>query len=157
MEKRGLIMMEKIKALWTKHREVLMYLIFGAMTTFVGWSVYYAVLLGGRAVFEIPAGETTSARYLALYTAAHIIQWVCAVLFAFFTNRTWVFPTKGKILREMLLFFAARLTTLGVEEVFLLIFATILQKEVMAVKVIGSLLVLVLNYVFSKRIVFRKP
>ncbi|MBE6699910.1 MAG: hypothetical protein E7584_06715, partial [Ruminococcaceae bacterium] len=61
-------MMEKIKALWKKHREVLMYLIFGVMTTVVGWSVYYAVLLGGRAIFEIPAGETTSARYFVLYT-----------------------------------------------------------------------------------------
>ena len=41
-------MIEKLKVLWAKYREVLMYLIFGVLTTFVGWGVYYAVLLGGR-------------------------------------------------------------------------------------------------------------
>ena len=76
-------MIAKVKSLCTKHREVLMYLIFGFLTTVVGWSVYYALLFGGRAIFDIPADETTSVRYLALYTAAQILQWVCAGLFAF--------------------------------------------------------------------------
>ena len=59
-------MIEKIKALCKKYREVLLYLIFGVMTTVVSWSVYYAVLLGGRALFDIPAEEITSGRYFAL-------------------------------------------------------------------------------------------
>ena len=126
---------------YKKHREALLYLFFGGLTTVVSWGSFY--------LFAYPFGLNEH--------IANILSWVAAVLFAFLTNRTWVFSAKGNPLREMLLFFAARLTTLGVEEVFLLIFATILQKEVMAVKVIGSLLVLVLNYVFSKRIVFRKP
>ena len=108
-------MIEKLKALWTKYREVLMYLIFGVMTTVVGWGVYYAVLLGGRGIFGIPAGETTSARYFALYTAAQIIQWVCAVLFAFFTNRAWVFTEADKstsVWKQLLPFAGGRVVRL---------------------------------------------
>ena len=108
-------MIDKIKALCKKYREVLMYLVFGVMTTFVGWGVYYAVLLGGRAIFDIPAGETTSARYFALYTAAQIIQWVCAVLFAFFTNRAWVFTEADKstsLWKQLVPFAGGRVVTL---------------------------------------------
>ena len=125
---------------YKKHREVLLYLFFGALTTAVSWGSFY--------LLHYPIGWNEH--------IANILSWVAAVLFAFLTNRTWVFSTKGNILREMLLFFTARLTTLGVEEIFLLIFATLLDKEAMPVKIVGSVLVLVLNYVFSKLIVFRK-
>ena len=47
-------MIAKVKSLCAKHREVLLYLIFGFLTTVVGWSVYYAILFGGRAIFGIP-------------------------------------------------------------------------------------------------------
>ena len=125
---------------YKKHREVLLYLFFGALTTAVSWGSFY--------LFHYPIGWNAH--------IANLLSWVAAVLFAFLTNRTWVFSTKGNVLREMLLFFAARLTTLGVEEVFLLVFTTLLEKEAMPVKIMGNLLVLTLNYVFSKLIVFRK-
>ena len=125
---------------YKKHREVLLYLFFGALTTAVSWGSFY--------LFHYPIGWNEH--------IANLLSWVAAVLFAFFTNRTWVFSARGNILREMLLFFTARLTTLGVEEVFLLVFTTLLEKEAMPVKIMGNLLVLTLNYVFSKLIVFRK-
>ena len=125
---------------YKKHREVLLYLFFGALTTVVSWGSFY--------LLHYPIGWNEH--------IANLLSWVAAVLFAFLTNRTWVFSAKGSFLREMLLFFAARLTTLGVEEVFLLVFTTLLEKEAMPVKILGNLLVLVLNYVFSKLIVFRK-
>ena len=125
---------------YKKHREVLLYLFFGALTTVVSWGSFY--------LLHYPIGWNEH--------IANLLSWVAAVLFAFLTNRTWVFSAKGSFLREMLLFFAARLTTLGVEEVFLLVFTTLLEKEAMPVKIVGNLLVLVLNYVFSKLIVFRK-
>ena len=72
-------------------REVLMYLLFGVLTTLVGWAVYFAIMIFGRLAFSIPNDDTSSAGYIALYTVAQVVQWVCAVLFAFFTNKKWVF------------------------------------------------------------------
>ena len=77
----------------TKYREIIMYLIFGVLTTLVGWAVYYGILAAGRAVFAIPTDDVSSGKYIAIYTAAQVIQWICAVLFAFFTNKKWVFTT----------------------------------------------------------------
>lgn len=125
---------------YKRYREGLLYLFFGALTTAVSWGSFY--------LFCYPFGWNEH--------IANLLSWVAAVLFAFFTNRTWVFAAKGNVLREILLFFAARLTTLGLEEVFLLIFTTLLGKEAMPVKIVGNLLVLILNYVFSKLVVFRK-
>lgn len=168
-------MIAKIRSLCTKHREVLMYLIFGVLTTFVGWGVYYAVLLGGRGIFDIPAGETTSARYFALYTAAQIIQWVCAVLFAFFTNRAWVFTEAEKstsLWKQLLPFAGGRVITLGLDYVITFgltlglgalipawTAAELLGKTVnlceLASKVVAAVVVIVCNYVISKLFVFK--
>lgn len=169
-------MIEKIKALWKKHREVLMYLIFGVMTTVVGWSVYYAILLGGRAIFDIPAGETTSARYFALYTAAQIIQWVCAVLFAFFTNRAWVFTEADKstsLWKQLVPFAGGRVVTLGLDYVITIgltlalgaliptwtaaeLFGKTVNLCELASKLVAAVVVIVCNYVISKLFVFKK-
>lgn len=169
-------MVEKIKALLTKYREVLMYLVFGVLTTFVGWGVYYAVLLGGRGIFDIPATETASARYFALYTAAQIIQWVCAVLFAFFTNRAWVFTEADKstsVWKQLLPFAGGRVVTLGLD--FVITFGLTLGLgalipawtsaqlfgktwnlcEIFS-KVVAAVVVIVANYVISKLFVFKK-
>ena len=168
-------MVEKMKALWAKHREVLMYLVFGVMTTVVGWGVYYAVLLGGRAIFGIPVEETASARYFALYTAAQIIQWVCAVLFAFFTNRAWVFTDADKSTswwKQLIPFAGGRVVTLGLDFVITLgltlglgalipawTAAELLGKtwnlcEIFS-KVVAAVVVIVANYVISKLFVFK--
>lgn len=168
-------MIEKIKALWTKHREMLMYLIFGFLTTVVGWSVYYAVLLGGRAILEIPVEETTSARYFALYTAAQIIQWVCAGLFAFFTNRAWVFTNADKsvsIWKQLVPFAGGRLVTLGLDYVITFGLTLALSALIPAwravellgktfnlceigSKLVAAVVVIVSNYIMSKWFVFK--
>ncbi|MBO7273422.1 MAG: GtrA family protein [Clostridia bacterium] len=169
------MMVEKLKALWAKHREVLMYLIFGVMTTFVGWGVYYAVLLSGRAIFDIPAEETASVRYFALYTAAQIIQWVCAVLFAFFTNRAWVFTDADKSTswwKQLLPFAGGRVVTLGLDFVITLgltlglgalipawtaaeLFGKTWNLCEIFSKVVAAVVVIVANYVISKLFVFK--
>lgn len=169
-------MIEKWKALWAKHREVLMYLIFGVMTTFVGWGVYYAVLLSGRAIFDIPVEETASVRYFALYTAAQIIQWVCAVLFAFFTNRAWVFTDADKSTswwKQLVPFAGGRVVTLGLDFVITLgltlglgalipawtaaeLFGKTWNLCEIFSKVVAAVVVIVANYVISKLFVFKK-
>ena len=152
-----------------------MYLIFGVLTTFVGWGVYYAVLLGGRGIFDIPAEETASVRYVALYTSAQIIQWVCAVLFAFFTNRAWVFTEAEKstsLWKQLLPFAGGRVITLGLDYVITFgltlglgalipawTAAELLGKTVnlceLASKVVAAVVVIVCNYVISKLFVFK--
>ena len=169
-------MIEKWKALWAKYREVLMYLIFGVMTTFVGWGVYYAVLLSGRAIFDIPVEETASVRYFALYTAAQIIQWVCAVLFAFFTNRAWVFTDADKSTswwKQLVPFAGGRVVTLGLDFVITLgltlglgalipawtaaeLFGKTWNLCEIFSKVVAAVVVIVANYVISKLFVFKK-
>ena len=157
-------------------REVVMYLVFGVLTTFVGWAVYFAIMLGGRAIFSIPNDDTTSGAYLGLYTAAQIIQWVCAVLFAFFTNRKWVFTEADKtkkILPQLVAFSGGRVITFGLDYVITLfggmalvslipalnsvtiVGITLNFNEVMA-KVAAAVVVIVCNYVFSKLFVFKK-
>ena len=168
-------MTQKIKALWAKHREVLMYLIFGFLTTVVGWGMYYVILFGGRAIFCIPAEETTSARYLALYTAAQLIQWVCAGLFAFFTNRAWVFTEADKstpLWKQLLPFAGGRVITLGLDYVITIGLTLVLGMLIpawtaaelfgktvnlceIASKFVASIAIIICNYIISKLFVFK--
>ena len=168
-------MLQKIKAFCTKHREVLMYLIFGFLTTVVGWSVYYLILFGGRALFEIPTGETASGRYFALYTAAQILQWVCAGLFAFFSNRAWVFTKADRsvsVWKQLLPFAGGRLVTLGIDYVITFgltlvlgvlipawtsanVFGKTINLCELASKLVASVVIIVTNYIISKKFVFK--
>ena len=169
-------MRDSLKGLLHRHREVISYLIFGVLTTVVGWGVYYLILLGGRAAFAIPPEEVTGLRYLTLYTAAQLIQWVCAVLFAFFTNRAWVFTDADKASspwRQLLTFSAGRLATLGLDYAITfgltlllgILFpawtsAAVLGKTLnlceIASKLAAAVAVIVCNYLISKLLVFRK-
>lgn len=168
-------MIAKVKSLCARHREVLMYLIFGFLTTVVGWSVYYVLLFGGRAIFDIPADETTSVRYLALYTAAQILQWVCAGLFAFFTNRAWVFTHADRsvsVWKQLVTFAGGRIITLGIDYVITfgltLALGALIPTWTAAVlwgrtfnlcelisKLVASVAVIISNYVVSKLFVFK--
>lgn len=124
-----------------RHREPLLYLFFGVLTTAISWVSFYLFC------YPLALGELI----------ANILSWIAAVLFAFFTNRTWVFAGKGeRLLPEMGRFFASRLTTLGLEELILFVFVTWLSFEAMLVKILGNVLVLVLNYLLSKFFVFIK-
>ena len=157
-------------------REIVTYLIFGVLTTAVGWAVYFAVMLGGKAVFSIPSDDTTSFKYIALYTAAQIIQWVCAVLFAFFTNRKWVFTDADKTKRifpQLLAFSSGRVITLVFDYIITLLGGLALSSllpslnsvsllgltlnlnEIIA-KLVAAVVVIVCNYIFSKLFVFKK-
>ena len=79
--------------------------------------------------------------------------------FAYFTNRTWVFrsaATGNALVKEIVLFFSARVTTLLIEEVLMWIFVMLLQYDSTVIKLVAQVVVLVLNYVFSKLFVFAK-
>ncbi len=129
--------------LYHRFREVWLYLCFGVLTTAVSWGSFYLLCY--------PLGWNE--------LVANILSWIAAVLFAFLTNRTWVFSelrAEDGFFREMLLFFGARLSTLAAEELILYIFVTRLSLSAMIVKMLGNIVVLVLNYFLSKCVVFRK-
>lgn len=139
----SLPLLRLLNPFYQKHREILLYLFFGAVTTAVSWVSFY--------LFRYPLGVHE--------LASNLISWVLAVLVAFVTNRIWVFSEEaadGGLFKQILLFFGSRVATLFVEEVIILVFVTWLAFDDMIIKIIGNLVVLVLNYILSKLIVFRK-
>ena len=156
-------------------REVLMYLLFGVLTTLVGWIVYFAIMIGGRILLDLPQEDTASGAYFALYTAAQLIQWVCAVLFAFFTNRKWVFTDADRsknVLLQLLTFSGGRVVTLVLDYAITLFGGMLLVRLLPALnsvalggfelnvneifaKVVAAVVVIIGNYFFSKFLVFK--
>ncbi len=151
-------MMKKIKELVFKYKELTTYVIFGLFTT--------AVNVGVFAVFSRLLGDE---RYLI----SNIIAWFAAVTFSYITNKIWVFESKswkpGVLAREVISFFAARVLTLGIEEAGLYLFVDLLSFSEISVKLfsfeiggeliakgIVAVAVVVINYVFSKLLIFKK-
>lgn len=165
-----------MKKLFEKYREIIMYLIFGVTNTVLCWCVYYACLLGGRAIFSIPPDEVTGVKYMTLYSAAQIVQWVTGVLFAFFTNKKWVFTEADKkesTALQLAKFSGSRVVTFFLDYgityggTLLLAFAfpalvsvSLLGKErnlaEILSKIVAAVVVTVANYLISKLFVFRK-
>ena len=128
---------------YQKKKAVLLYIFFGGLTTLVSIGTFALADLG------LHLNELV----------ANIISWIFAVTFAYVTNRIWVFHSQARgssIFTEALSFFGGRLLTLGIEELMLLIFVTLLDFNSMLIKVIAQFVVLISNYFISKLLVFRK-
>ena len=128
---------------YRKNKDVLLYIFFGGLTTIVSIGSFILA----DSVLEINE------------LIANILSWICAVSFAYATNRVWVFHSQAKgreIFSEALSFFSGRLATLGIEEVLLLVFVTVLHLNAALIKTAAQFVVLVLNYFISKLLVFRK-
>ena len=130
--------------LWKKYKEIITYLFFGFVTTVVNYGVY-ALLVRGFHMDVVPA---------------NIIAWIVAMIVAFVTNKLWVFESKARdvktVLKEFAEFAIARLITLGIETLLLWIFVDKLGVNDLIMKIITNVIVVILNYVFSKFIIFRK-
>lgn len=133
--------LNRFYGLFQKNRSVLLYLFFGGLTTLVS--------IGSFVVFQLFCHELL----------ANLLSWVCAVAFAYVTNRIWVFQSQARgseIWGELGAFVGGRLLSLGVEEAVLLVFVTWLQLPGTQIKILAQILVLIINYVISKLLVFRK-
>ena len=127
-----------------RYREQLLYLVFGFLA--------FLVSMGTFALAD---------RVLMMPTlVANVFSWVITVAFAYITNRIWVFESKATglkpIVREILSFAAGRLLTLGVEELMLFVGVTLLAFDSILVKLVAQVVVIILNYVISKFVVFRR-
>lgn len=132
-----------LRAFGVARREILLYLVFGGLTTAVGVCSY--------AAFNLWLGINA--------LIANVLSWILAVLFAFFTNRVWVFAARTETVsefgRQLVRFFGGRIATLLAEEAILAVFVTWLEFDSIAVKLAAQAAVMILNYVISKWIVFR--
>ena len=121
-------------------RELVLYVVFGAFTFFVNIIVYF--------LFEEVFGVN--------YLISNVIAWFFSVLFAYITNRTWVFESKSPdILKEMSLFFGGRIFSGVVDTVLMYLFIDVMAFGDTISKIVVQIIVIVLNYVFSKLIVFK--
>jgi len=140
-------MAELIRSLMRKYRELLLYGIFGVLTTALNILVYYLL----RSAFPPD---------IAYKQLANAIAWLISVLFAYGTNRAFVFSQRANtpwgILRELLSFMAARLLTGGLDMGIMYVGLAVLHLYDMAVKVASNVLVIVLNYILSKFFIFKK-
>ena len=137
-------MKDKLLVLYNRYKSFINYGIFGVLTTIVNYVSYW--------IFSEKLGIIT--------TIAVAMAWVISCSFAFITNKIWVFESKDRskdgILREVISFFMSRLATLGVEEFMMWTLVDILGFNNMIIKLIANIVVIILNYVFSKLFVFKK-
>lgn len=137
-------MLNRIVTLLRKHRELVSYVFWGVMTTIVNYVVYF-LLTEGLQVY---------------YLTGNVIAWAISVLFAYFVNKLYVFQSRDwawrVALRELWQMVASRLFSLGLEMGILWLFVDVLLFPHGAVKLISNVVVVVVNYVLSKFIIFRK-
>lgn len=137
--------MKKIKELYLKYKEIINYLVFGGLTTVVNFVTYYitARIIGIE--------EVTSSS----------ISWFCSVLFAYITNKLFVFESKSnskkEFFKEMISFFLARIASGILCDVgtFALMVKVFNVNDIIA-KIVTQIMVVIVNYVFSKLIIFKK-
>ena len=159
-----------MKELFRKYREIIVYLVFGVITTAVSMGVYFAILAFAESLGGM---SPDSAEFNAVRLVAQVLQWVAGVLVAFFTNKKWVFnaggTTKKETAKELFNFSVGRVGTLGLDTAltfgtvwllnalnyvpfkFILTFTADLWS-----KIVASVVVIIANYVISKFFVFKK-
>lgn len=135
--------MKKILDLYKKYEEIINYLIFGVLTTIISISTY--------ALF-------TNILLLDIFIS-NIISWILSVLFAFITNKLFVFKSKNEFFSknfiECIKFYSSRLFSLGAESLILFIGVSLMKIDDMFIKIVAQFVVIVLNYILSKLLVFK--
>lgn len=135
--------MKKIFKLFEKNKEIIPYVFFGVLTTIVNMVVYWI-----------------AAHHLVLpVMVSTVIAWIAAVLFAYVTNRKWVFHSQAEgikeIAQEIVSFFACRLATGVADWACMFIFVDLLHFNDVIIKAAANVLVIILNYVASKLVIFK--
>jgi len=136
-------MMAKLRLLIVKYWDILVYLVFGVLTTVVNYLVYMPLLSMGFSA-----------------SVSNVIAWVAAVAFAYLTNKPFVFRSYDwsakTVIPELTKFVGCRVGSGVLETVILMVTVDILGWNGFVWKLVTSVLVVVLNYIGSKLLVFTK-
>lgn len=142
------ILPKPLQNIYYKYEEKWLYLIFGVLTTAVSIITKFLVFY---IVPDNPIWENTF---------AVVVSWICAVTFAFFTNKKYVFKnetkTRAEFLKVFISFYGARGATLLMEEAIFLIFCDWLKMDQYIITLIAQVVIFIANYILSKVFVFRK-
>ncbi len=123
-----------------KYKQPLLYIVFGIATTFVNFLAYFLL-----SKLEFSTAISTA------------LAWFLSVLFAFFTNRKYVFEaSKNGFLKQISGFFSMRIATGVLDILIMVLFVDILDFNGLLIKLLSNVLVVILNYIFSKFLVFKK-
>ncbi|MDD4706493.1 MAG: GtrA family protein [Bacilli bacterium] len=132
-----------MKELFIKYKEAILYLVFGVLTTLINIIVY---------------ALSTRLLEIDVYTS-NVIAWVLSVLFAYITNRKYVFNSKAtelnKKIKELLSFYSCRLLTFGIDMLLMFILIDLISINDMISKIIVNIIIIILNYILSKFLVFK--
>lgn len=135
--------MEVIKRIYRDHRMAILYIFFGGITTMVNWVAYYML-------YELTGVSNV---------ISNVIAWVVAVAVAFVTNKLWVFESRSLradvVWPELMKFVSCRIGTGLLEIVLMFITVDLAGLAAMPMKVLVSVVVLILNYVSSRWLIFR--
>lgn len=130
--------------IYKKYEEVINYLIFGVLTTLISIASFF--------IFS----DVLNVNYLI----SNVLSFILSVLFAFVTNKLYVFKSKdknrNKVIKELISFFSSRIFTFLIDMLIMYVGVSVLKIDKMIIKVITQFIVIVLNYVLSKIFVFKK-
>lgn len=136
--------MDKIKSYIALHREMLMYLVFGGLTTAVNYAVYFPLYN----LLSVSA------------TASNVIAWVFAVAFAFVTNKIYVFNSRDWTIKNILVelsgFLGCRIGSGALETGVIFVATNYLDLNGNMIKIFTGISVVILNYFGSKLFIFNK-
>ncbi len=150
-------------------KEIVSYVFFGVLTTIVNLAVFYLTkklfsAIGWNGVFNTIVPEDSKIVELfsggSEYLDANLIAWIAGVIFAFVTNKLFVFESKswkpsvaGK---EFTGFMSARIFSLVIEMLGMFVMVTLLTWNELVAKLIVGFVVIIMNYIFSKLLIFKK-
>ena len=143
-------LIEFIKKIYKKYKEIILYLIFGVLTTIVSLGSKYILL------FVLLDAKDPIQLQISI-----ILSWMIAVIFAYVTNRIFVFNSKNeKKIKEFISFIIARISTLLLEMLIMWFFVTFLKLDskmyVIIFTLISQVAVVIANYILSKLFIFKK-
>ena len=140
--------MNKIKNLYLKYEEIINYIIVGILTTIVSLGTYFLFVntfLSDKSDLSIQI--------------ANVLSWICAVTFAYFTNRIFVFKSKSQNkekLKEAIKFYTSRIASLIMDMVLMYILYSLMHIDDTISKLIVQVFVTIANYILAKLLVFKK-
>ncbi len=144
------ILPKPLQKIYYKYEEKWLYLVFGVLTTAISF------LTAGISKYLL---ETAGFSDKIVGDASTVISWICAVTFAYLTNRVWVFESHAsgasELVKEAASFYGGRLLTLAVEWLMMHVGYATFKFNYWVVKIAANIVVLILNYIISKIFVFK--